>query len=98
MLLIIATDAKNSGELRSLDGLTLIRHGQLPVLIKDANSLISLKSENKNSMQLYALSLNGERREKIPLSILEDGVIINIKLSKLQKEPTTYFELVVIQS
>lgn len=95
LLLIIATDAKNSDELRSLDGLTLVRHGRLPVLIKSVNLTMTFNNINGANMLLYALSLNGERRERVPIEFSEGRLHINIDFSRLKKGPTTFFEIVL---
>jgi len=97
VLLTYLTDAKSSG--LKLNNKTVIDHGDLPVLIRDGHIYIHLK-QNKSltcGARLYALSLQGERKQRIPSvhAVNENNqCIIKIELNtKKLLVPALYFEL-----
>ena len=96
ILLILATDARNSGmQFADKDEKELRRLGGLPVLIRSINVAIQIKNDNHAKMSLYALHLNGERAQKLPMNIsVEDAISFEIDTQILKFGPTTFFELV----
>ncbi|HKO89353.1 MAG TPA: hypothetical protein VJU83_12670 [Burkholderiales bacterium] len=93
MLLIVATDAVNSGDRFSADRKVLEALGKLPVLIQPIKLRLLLRQMRANDFNLYALSLTGKRKESIALDPSADGLRFEIDTAKLSS-PTTYFELV----
>ena len=94
MLIILATDALNSGMRFSADRTTLQDLGGLPVLIRTAAVTISLKHRFSNNLRLYSTTLNGKRMDTIPVEKITDGIRFTLDTSALSHGPTTYFELV----
>lgn len=95
ILLILATDARNSGmRFADAEARELAALGSLPVLMRTMRVDVQLRHAEPARLALYALRLNGERAEKLPLSIKADAVAINLDTAVLQHGPTTFFELV----
>lgn len=94
MLLIVATDAKNSGDVFSKDRKKLIKHGSFPVLIESIKIKFELKNKTNAKFKLYALSLSGQRKELVPVVNANKNLLFNIDMSSLSSGPTTYFELI----
>lgn len=94
LLLIIATDAINTGS-KFQDGRSqLLELGTLPVLLQSIDITLNIRLEQPSGFSLYALSMTGERREKLNLQHSNDTLGFRINLSDLANGPTTYFELV----
>jgi hypothetical protein len=93
MLLIVATDAVNSGDVFSKGGKKLTKQGKLPAQLRPIKLSVLLRSNAAGGVQLHALSLTGRRTESLPVEVTPDGLRIRIDTSKLNS-PTTYFELV----
>ncbi len=93
MLLIVATDALNSGAtFEDANRKKLVKLGEPPVLMRVAKLEFSLRHERAEKLKLWALSPNGERREEIPLQREKEMVNAIIATAEL-KSPTPYFEL-----
>lgn len=93
MLLIVATDALNTGDQFSNNRRRLEKLGQLPALIQPINLRLALRHNAPGELKLYALSLAGKRNEPIAVEVVEGVLHISISTAKLAKGPTTYFEL-----
>ena len=94
LLLILATDAINNNmQFKDSGRKTLENIGTLPVLLRTGKLSLSLRNVTPGVPRLYALALNGERQEEIPVE-RESGLLkITIDTAKL-REPTPFFELV----
>ncbi len=91
IILIISTETANSGMELSSDGINMLEQGTTPILMRCGNFDLSLK--HRGAMAVYALALDGSRREKLASSF-EDGLLkINIDSSVLKNGPTPFFEL-----
>lgn len=96
LLLIIATDAHNTGMKFQDDQAKILEElGHLPVKMKTGHFLLQIKNENFAHLSLYALSLYGERKSSIKLTKGDNGVTADIDLSKLPDGITTFFELIM---
>jgi hypothetical protein len=94
LLLIYATDARNSGMTFSdANAQTLTNLGTLPVLIKNSKIAVSLQNINAANLHLYALKLNGQRDTELAIDKTSDTLNIELDLNAIAKTPTTYFEL-----
>jgi len=94
IVFIYSTEIANSGMVFSGDRVTLYKTGSLPLLMRCGKLRAKLKNINAAKMSLYALSINGSRKEKLPL-IIKDGILnIKIDTSKLKHGPTVFFEIV----
>lgn len=90
---ILATDAINTGmtfadpERKKLTAL-----GTLPPLVRPGSVIVELDTTAAADLSLYALKLNGERAEILPMERTASG--IRFKLDAVQPHgPTTFFEL-----
>lgn len=96
ILLILATDARNSGmKFADANERELLELGSLPVLLRTARVDARLRHAEPGKLTLYALRLNGERAEKLPLAIAANAVTFSLDTAALKHGPTTYFELVI---
>lgn len=94
LLITFVTNAKNTGDHYSSDGKTLLTHGLLPVQIQDGYVNFQLKNSDIKGFKLFALALNGDRKQEVPFKEINGSLFININLSALETGPTFYFELV----
>lgn len=96
LLLIYATDARNSGmDIEQKRGARVVTNqGSLPVQMRDGKLHIQLQREGEGSLKLYALGLNGERRELLAAKNEARAFEADVALGALKSGPTTYFELV----
>lgn len=94
ILIIYATDARNSGSKYSKDGKRLLEIGSLPVQIKSESISLSYENNLFNHFSLYALNLKGDRVESIPVWQRGNKLLFDIKLSNLKNGPSLYFELI----
>ena len=95
MVLLYTTEAVNSGMQVTPDREKMFDYGALPVLMKVGRLDVTLQNANGKNMALYALGLNGERRERLPL-VWEDGRLkIHLDTASLKHGPTPFFELTV---
>ncbi|MFA6103989.1 MAG: hypothetical protein WC721_17505 [Victivallaceae bacterium] len=93
IVLIYATDAVNSGMEFSGDRITLIKPGSLPILMRTGKLNATLKSSAPDGMKLFALGMDGTRKENLPLKI-ENGLLkIEIDTAKLKNGATPFFEI-----
>lgn len=95
LLLIVASDAINSGSVFSEDRAELIDLGTLPVLLERVSTRVQLQSAVAGSAKVYALALNGARREEVPVSVSKGLLQISLDTASLKGGPTTFFEIVI---
>lgn len=94
LVLVYATEGVNNDMELSVDRITLYRAGNKEILLRIGQLEANLNNVNAAKMSLYALAINGERRQKLEL-INHDGKLeINIDTGKLKDGPTVFFELV----
>lgn len=94
MLVILATDARNSG-MRFADSAetTLQELGRNPVLMQTVKLKMNLKNNNAANLKVYSSTLRGTRGDSIPV-MRGDGVMsFELDTAKLSHGPTTYFEI-----
>ena len=91
ILLIVATDARNTGMILSHDERTLVELGTLPVLIKEINFKLSFPSTDK--WKLSRLKLNGDINETMVIAPSEGSVSFEINNLSDKYGATTYFLL-----
>jgi hypothetical protein len=94
MLVIFATDARNSG-MRFSDSAetTLLDLGKKPVLIKTAKIKLKLKNVYAANLKVFSSTLRGKRGDVIPLTHEADSISFELDTVKLSHGPTTYFEI-----
>ncbi|MFA7349580.1 MAG: hypothetical protein WC009_02370 [Methylotenera sp.] len=98
MLVILATDARNSG-MRFADfaETTLLDLGKKPVLIKTAKIKLKLKNQNAAQLKIFSNTLRGKRGDVIPLTHQADSISFVLDTAKLSHGPTTYFEITSLE-
>ncbi len=95
MVLLYTTEAANTGMVVTPDRTTMFDDGRLPVLMKVGRLDATLQNAHGKNMALYALGLNGARRERLPLAWEEGRLKIHLDTASLEHGPTPFFELTV---
>jgi hypothetical protein len=94
MLLIVATDARNSNmQFSDKNQTTLQNLGTKPVLIKTIRIKLGLSSAYKTQLKVFSTNMRGQRIDQIAVERTQDGVSFYLDTSKLSHGPTTYFEI-----
>lgn len=94
MLVILATDARNSGMgFSDAAETTLLDLGKKPVLIKTAVVRLKLKNQHAAKLKVYSNTLRGRRGDAIPVVQESDGISFVLDTARLSHGPTTYFEI-----
>ncbi len=96
LLLWVLTDAMNTGmtfadEQRS----TLTALGKFPPLVRTVAARLTIPNVQASDLKAWALSLNGERRESLPLLIDDRTVTLMLDTAALPGGPALFFELAV---
>ena len=96
MLLILATDARNS-DMKFADSSETINvnMGTGPVLIKSAKLRLSLQNSNRDTLKVYSTNLRGQRQDDIKVTQKVDSIEFELDTGALSHGPTTYFEISV---
>ena len=95
MVLLYTTETANTGMEVTPDRTKMFNHGTLPVLMKVGRLDAALQNTHGKNMALYALGLNGERRERLPLTWEDGRLKIHLDTASLKHGPTSFFELTV---
>ena len=96
ILLILATDARNSGmKFSDSDEKELVSLGEIPILMRSIRVDLSLEHKRPEALSLYVLRLNGDRAGKLPLNVIA-GSSISFRLDTRTPDfsPTTFFEII----
>lgn len=93
MVLVYSTAALNSGLRMSADQSTIFDKGANPVLLQTGKLLAELNLPPGN-WTCYALSVNGIRRERLPLSPSDGKWTFSLDTSVLKNGPTPFFEFI----
>lgn len=96
MLLILATDARNS-QMQFTDGTasTVRDLGKPPVLLQANKIKLALKSPYRQKLKVYALNLSGHRMSAINLKQTDTSIEFELDIQQLKHGATTYFEITV---
>jgi len=95
MVLLYTTETANSGMEVTPDRTTMFNYGTMPTLMKVGRLDATLQTAHGKDMALYALGLNGERRERLALAWEEGRLRIHLDTASLKDGPTPFFELVM---
>lgn len=93
IVLVYSTEVANSGMELSDDTFTLRKLGGLPILMRTGKLRISLKNIHAEKLSLYALGINGARKEKLSTIVENDVLKIKLDTSMLKNGPTPFFEI-----
>ena len=92
MVLLYMTEEANTGMELAPDRVTLHELGAAPVLCRAGKLELTLR--RSGSWKLYALGVDGGRRDEIPMQAAGDHQTIRIDTGALPAGPTPFFELV----
>ncbi len=95
MVLLYTTETANTGMVVTPDRTKMFNYGTLPVLMKVGRLDATLQNAHGENMALYALGLNGARRERLPLARGDGRLKIHLDTASLKHGPTAFFELTV---
>jgi hypothetical protein len=93
MVLLYTTEAANTGMVVTPDRTKMFNDGTLPVLMKVGRLDATLQNARGKNMALYAIGLNGARRERLPLAWDNGRLKIHLDTASLKHGPTPFFEL-----
>lgn len=95
MLLIMASDARNTGMTFQDAGETkLASLGTGPVTILSRAVTLTLTNVNAARLKVYSNTLRGSRGDAIPVTVSGSSITFTLDNAKLSHGPTTYFEVV----
>lgn len=95
MLLIVASDARNSGmSFKDDDQAELVSFGQLPVMLQRMKLKLSIKKMPDQQAKLYALNQRGQRMDQLEMAVEKDKLVLDFDTGNLPHGPTTFFELI----
>jgi hypothetical protein len=95
LVLVYSTEVANTGMALSYNRTKMIKPGKLPILMKTGKLKATLKNRNAARIALYALGLDGSRREKLPVTCADGSLQLEIDTQALKNGPTSFFELAV---
>jgi hypothetical protein len=93
MVLLYTTETANTGMVVTPDRTRLFNYGTLPVLMKVGRLNATLHNAHGKNMALYAIGLNGARRQRLPLAWEDGRLKIHLDTASLEHGPTAFFEL-----
>jgi hypothetical protein len=95
LLLVIATDARNSGEsYEDADGVVMRKFGSPPVLLRTGRFTVYIERDRKApALRAWALAMNGTRRDELPVTAVPGGIRLDVDTSALSCGATPFFEL-----
>jgi hypothetical protein len=96
LLLIIATDARNSGEVYdNQSGTVLRRIGNLPVLLRTGSFALDItRAATAPALTIWSLAQDGTRQEQLAARSQPGSVQVAVDTAALTKGPSVFFELV----
>lgn len=95
MLVILGTDARNSGmKFADAEETMLQDIGKQPVLLRTVSVQIHLRNTNNKNLKVYATNLRGQRVSELPVKVTTDGVEVVLDTHILPNGPTPFFEIV----
>jgi hypothetical protein len=94
ILIIVATDAVNSGASFLFDRRVLVNLGHLPVRIRTTRLRLTAVRDDDRTMQLFALDMAGNRTEQLPVTQSTGRINLDIDTAILKNGAAIFFELV----
>ncbi len=94
LLLVVSTNALNSGATYgNAERSVLISNGVLPILMQTGEFSVSAKLSSPELFKVWALGLDGSRKELVPSKASDGALLISVDTSKLKNGPTPFFEI-----
>lgn len=94
MVLLYSTEMVNTGMVVAPDREMMKDTGRGPALMRCGKLGLTLACKDPERLSLYALGFDGVRREKLPVSVVDGRLRIQVDLAALADGPTPFFELV----
>lgn len=97
LLLVIATDARNSGDIYDDDRGSIIRKvGTLPVLVRTGRFTVDIARDPKApALRAWALAMDGSRRDELQVKSSDNGIQLKIDTATWSCGPSPFIELAV---
>ncbi len=95
LLLVVSTDARNSGEsYEDEDGVVMRKVGVLPVLLRTGRFMVDIaRAADAPALRAWALAMDGTRRDELPVTVKTDGVRLEIDTGAWSCGPSPFIEL-----
>lgn len=95
LLLVVATDARNSGEIYDdQDGTTLRKVGTLPVLLRTGTFSIAIdRAAGAPALVAWSLALDGTRQDRLPVVAIDGGLRLDLDTAAWASGPSPFIEL-----
>jgi hypothetical protein len=95
LLLVVSTDARNSGESYEDDcGVVLRKVGTPPVLMRTGRFTIDLsRAPSAPGLRAWSLAMNGQRRDELPVASVACGIRLKIDTATWSCGPSPFIEL-----
>lgn len=95
LIVVFSTDALNSGmRFSSPARTTILDNGKLPVLIQVGKVSVTIANRTLTNPVAYALKFNGERGDKLPVTVADGRLTVTMDTSKLAIGPSPFIEIV----
>ncbi|HEY0562388.1 MAG TPA: hypothetical protein VGD04_03610, partial [Methylophilus sp.] len=94
ILLILATDARNSGmQFKDANESILSELGTSPVVMRANTVKVRLHHQQPRQLKLFSTNLRGERKDAIPLKYTDTSIEFTLDIRTLSHGATNYFEI-----
>ena len=95
LLLVIATDARNSGaSYGDAEGAVQLNAGKLPLLLRTGSFVIRIaRGPEAPTLRAWALALDGTRQEELKIQNPAGGIRLDIDTGAWNKGPSPFIEL-----
>lgn len=94
MVLVYSTEMVNTGMVVAPNRELMKDTGKGPALMRCGKLSVTLTCKDPEHVSLYALGFDGARRAKLPVSVADGQLQIQIDVATLADGPTPFFELV----
>lgn len=95
LLVVFSTDALNTGmRFTSPARTTLLDRGTLPVLMQTGKVSVTIANRTLTNPVAYALKFNGERGDKLPVSVGNGRLTVTMDTAQLSIGPSPFIEIV----
>ena len=94
LVFVYATQENNLDAITSLDGILSLKEGRGPVVVRRGRVCVEMKLDPSKKFSVYALALNGERREKVAAEFSGGTLKLDIDNGTFANGAPTFFEIV----
>lgn len=93
LVLVYNTDSANTGMVVSPDRTILRKLGNFPPLMRTGTLKLTLANTHGATLQVWALRMDGTRRERLNAQATASGLTLSIDTAALANGPTPFFEI-----